>query len=566
MTPIKLFYQIIKFSLLVLLISNSLHAQAEEWRGWRGLQYQGQSSSENVPTDWSDTTNIAWSTNIRGAGHSSPVIGKDKVFITAAWNTTEQTATGNIITVLIAISAALLFLSILFYSRKQTAKPVENTSGLLTSHTFWFFLGIFFYSLFFSHWFPESFTRTGLLRRFNIWFHSGVVVSFSCLLTIIFLDKNSYWKTVAGLILIFWACFLLFNRPSPDYFFILPIRIITLTRMIIPCLLIALTGLLLLFPYQKNGNKQKARFKERKIAKHRNITQTIMFLFGLSGLGSILLINFLKQSYAALFQENGQFIDPSFSLTDQVLHLLDPALSYPWYLFFINIGFLLWLYMYIKNSTKPIDPSLNKWFSPAILAIAALSFIQANYANTDTGMKKGVVCLDRSNGKVIWQKSGITHRPENRTHLNSPATPTALIDGERVYAYFGTSGLICYSYSGDILWTNTNLPFKGIHGIGASPMFAGDHIIILSGMSETPYVTAINRFTGKSVWKTDLSPWKSPHGEHRTPLITTFQGQEIIVEWSGGGRQILNIFSPANGKSLYSIQHLLTIQVKLLLP
>lgn len=59
-------------------------ARAENWPQFRGPTGQGISSERNLPTQWSDTENVAWKTPIPGEGWSSPIVHGNHVFLTAA--------------------------------------------------------------------------------------------------------------------------------------------------------------------------------------------------------------------------------------------------------------------------------------------------------------------------------------------------------------------------------------------------------------------------------------------------------------------------------------------------
>jgi len=58
--------------------------EPEQWARFRGLNGQGISAAVGLPTQWSDTENIAWKTPIPGAGWSSPIIWNDHIFLTTA--------------------------------------------------------------------------------------------------------------------------------------------------------------------------------------------------------------------------------------------------------------------------------------------------------------------------------------------------------------------------------------------------------------------------------------------------------------------------------------------------
>jgi len=57
---------------------------AENWPGFRGPTGQGISWEKDVPTQWSQTSNILWKTPVPGNGWSSPIVFDDRVFVTTA--------------------------------------------------------------------------------------------------------------------------------------------------------------------------------------------------------------------------------------------------------------------------------------------------------------------------------------------------------------------------------------------------------------------------------------------------------------------------------------------------
>src|SRR5687768_1380349 len=74
-------------SLCLLLCACSLSAsRADEWRGWRGGVREGRSASPHGPLDLSAKSNVVWKTPLPGAGHSSPIVSQDAVYVTTTWN------------------------------------------------------------------------------------------------------------------------------------------------------------------------------------------------------------------------------------------------------------------------------------------------------------------------------------------------------------------------------------------------------------------------------------------------------------------------------------------------
>ena len=58
-------------------------AAAENWPHWRGPTMNGISTEKNLPVEWSDTKNVAWKVALPGSAGASPVVWKDRVFVTS---------------------------------------------------------------------------------------------------------------------------------------------------------------------------------------------------------------------------------------------------------------------------------------------------------------------------------------------------------------------------------------------------------------------------------------------------------------------------------------------------
>lgn len=71
------------YILLSLLIPIAATAQSN-WPQWRGPAGAAISNETNLPTEWSDTKNIAWKTPIPGRGHSSPIVWNNRIFLTSS--------------------------------------------------------------------------------------------------------------------------------------------------------------------------------------------------------------------------------------------------------------------------------------------------------------------------------------------------------------------------------------------------------------------------------------------------------------------------------------------------
>jgi outer membrane protein assembly factor BamB len=148
------------------------------------------------------------------------------------------------------------------------------------------------------------------------------------------------------------------------------------------------------------------------------------------------------------------------------------------------------------------------------------------------GSKLEVISIDRSDGKILWRREIPVEKFETVHDVGNPATATPATDGERVYAYFGSFGLICFDFAGKEIWRLplpvANVPF----GSGTSPIVVGDLLILNRDESREPYLLAVDRRTGNTVWKGMQNlPGQNRFGMGKaTPVVWK---DEIVIHRSG---------------------------------
>ena len=87
------------------------------------------------------------------------------------------------------------------------------------------------------------------------------------------------------------------------------------------------------------------------------------------------------------------------------------------------------------------------------------------------------LCIDRGTGKILWRRTVTPEQIEKVHAISSPAAATPATDGERVYVYFGSYGLVCYDLDGNQKWER-RLPLPENHyGAVASPIVAGELLV-----------------------------------------------------------------------------------------
>jgi outer membrane protein assembly factor BamB len=147
--------------------------------------------------------------------------------------------------------------------------------------------------------------------------------------------------------------------------------------------------------------------------------------------------------------------------------------------------------------------------------------------------KLEVIALDRSTGGIVWRQSVTAPQLEPQHAISNPASTTAVTDGKRVYAYFGSYGLVAYEWDGALAW-ETRLPMStAIFGTGASPVIAGDLVLINRDYRPAPELLAFYKSDGKLAWTATLPPsqQRGPQTSHATPVIWK---DEVILHRPGG--------------------------------
>jgi len=169
------------------------------------------------------------------------------------------------------------------------------------------------------------------------------------------------------------------------------------------------------------------------------------------------------------------------------------------------------------------------------------------YAPTNTKKHEGehrwtLFCLDAATGKVLWERVCHKGQPQHPIHVKaSYASETPVSDGERVYAYFGNVGLYCFDTSGKQLWSRSwdVVPTQLNWGTGASPALHKDRLYIVNDNEKQSFIVALDKFTGKDVWKVDRpekSNWATPfvwENDKRTEIVTCGKGKVRSYDLDG---------------------------------
>lgn len=132
---------------------------------------------------------------------------------------------------------------------------------------------------------------------------------------------------------------------------------------------------------------------------------------------------------------------------------------------------------------------------------------------------------------------------------NSLASPTPIVDGDRVYVHFGSYGTAAVSTAGEILWT-ARFPYVTQHGYGGSPILYDDLLILNGDGYDVAFVVALDTRTGEVRWKADREQPVSQ--AYSTPLAINVDGEDQIVSVAAFRA---SAHDPATGAELWRVRY-----------
>ena len=190
------------------------------------------------------------------------------------------------------------------------------------------------------------------------------------------------------------------------------------------------------------------------------------------------------------------------------------------------------------------------WSSPVILGKHVwLTTADEVLADTTQPPKKGAppnnpvkevsfyaVCLERETGKIVHDvKLGTEENPAYCHPFNSYASPTPFIEEGRLYAHFGSHGTWCVdTTNGKVLWDRKDLKCDHFRGPASSPIVSGDLVFLIFDGFDLQYVAALDKTSGKTVWKMDRKiKYSNDNGDwkkaYATAAVFEVNGRQELV-------------------------------------
>lgn len=195
-----------------------------------------------------------------------------------------------------------------------------------------------------------------------------------------------------------------------------------------------------------------------------------------------------------------------------------------------------------------------------------------------------VIAVDRQDGEISWQKTVREAVPHEGVHYTgSFAASSPIVDGEHVFAFFGSQGLYCLTLDGELVWEVDlgDMTVEHEHGEGSSPTLHGDTLIVNWDHQGQSFLVALDKQSGRELWRVDRdepTSWASPivvehAGRHQVVVSGTnrvraydLESGEPIWECAGLSRNVTATPVAHDGMvyvgSNYYSQNLLAIRLE----
>lgn len=163
----------------------------------------------------------------------------------------------------------------------------------------------------------------------------------------------------------------------------------------------------------------------------------------------------------------------------------------------------------------------------------------------ETTAQRMLLCLDRADGHVLWERA-VDEAPLEKKHkLNSWASGTPAADGAHIFVTFLDEAdmlVAAFDFAGREVWKVRPGVFSSVHGYCSCPVLFEQLVIVNGDHDGEAYLVALNRSTGQTVWKT---PRENKTRSYCTPIIRDIDGRTQMIL---SGSKCVASYDPRTGK------------------
>jgi len=191
------------------------------------------------------------------------------------------------------------------------------------------------------------------------------------------------------------------------------------------------------------------------------------------------------------------------------------------------------------------------WSSPVV-------YRDQIWLTSEANREMRAICVDFKTGEIIHDQ--ILFNPDTlyRKHaINTYATPTPAIEENYVYIHFGRYGTACLDTgTGETVWERTDMECEHIQGPGSSLVLYKDKLIVHIEGTDVQYIAALDKHTGKTLWKTERPQYlyepllEIGKKAYTTPIIVNVNGRDLMIS---NGSAVCIAYDPNTGEEVWRI-------------
>ena len=195
------------------------------------------------------------------------------------------------------------------------------------------------------------------------------------------------------------------------------------------------------------------------------------------------------------------------------------------------------------------------WSSP-VLAGGRLYLTSAEAQAGSDALTLEALCFDAADGRLLW-KSVVFGQATDAPGIhrkNSHASPTPIVDGDRLYVHFGHMGTAALDLAaeGRVLWRNAIVKYDPVHGNGGTPILVDDRLVFSCDGAADPFVVALDKRTGGVAWRVDRRSTFPRTFSFATASLIEFAGRRQIISPASG---FIAAYDPVDGHELWRVRH-----------
>lgn len=186
------------------------------------------------------------------------------------------------------------------------------------------------------------------------------------------------------------------------------------------------------------------------------------------------------------------------------------------------------------------------------------------------------LCVDLETGKILKnikvfdmiETPRVEAYPGHSYHLNSPATPTPVVEEGRIYVHFGSQGIACLDTNGgEKIWERRDLICYQPVRQGSSPIVDDEAVYVAYDGLDKQFFIALDKDTGETLWKMDRNVETDPELAERlatikkpgdtkksfaTAQLIEVNGQTQVIAPAG---EATMAYDPRTGEELWRVRH-----------